>query len=123
MKVYCSHSQTINSKSSNFYRCRLCGAEWYGYQVRPLILLGCTEVTEVDPDYYEKSESKEPDLKIVRCDICHDVIGYREHYFCKVKGFFQDFHKQQRLGLTFSTISIVIILLVVSALISEVLFK
>ena len=51
-----------------------------------MIIIGFTEVTEVDPQYFTKLELKDlKTLKFVRCPVCKDVVKKRQHVLCAVK--------------------------------------
>jgi len=51
-----------------------------------MIVIGFTDVTEVDPKYFEKLEAKEiSNKKFVRCLTCKDVVEKRKHILCTVK--------------------------------------
>ena len=92
MKIYCSHSQKVYSNSSNYYQCALCLTGWYSIDPVPMVVIGYTELTEVDARYNSRIEEKNlTQSKFVRCTICKDRIGKRSHVLCNIKIKFNKF--------------------------------
>jgi hypothetical protein len=81
MLVYCSHSVKQFTKASNFYRCSLCPATWYGIDKVPLVVIGDTNPDNISPRRNVDLSKK----RFKRCDWCKDVIEQREHYRCAIK--------------------------------------
>ena len=51
-----------------------------------MIVIGYTDVTEVDPKYFDRIDEEQLiNKKFVRCSICKDVIEKRKHFFCQFK--------------------------------------
>jgi hypothetical protein len=86
VKIYCSHSNKVFNRASNFYQCNICTLGWYASDITPMVILGCTDMTEVDPEYYDKLEAKALlNKKFIRCPICKDTIEKRRHLLCQLK--------------------------------------
>lgn len=86
MKVYCSHSQKVNTKTSNYNQCKLCLFGWYDNDPVPMVVVGYTEPVEVDERYTSRFDEKSLAKKIfVRCEICKDLKGKRIHMLCFIK--------------------------------------
>lgn len=87
MKIYCSHSIKRFTKTSNYYNCLLCPAQWYGTDRVPLVIIGFTDPLEVSPDFAQAAPKDLTKKKFKRCDVCHDLVEKRKHILCRVKRF------------------------------------
>lgn len=48
MLVYCVHAQREHYANSKYNRCPVCRAEWYDMEPTPIVIIGTTEVEELE---------------------------------------------------------------------------
>src|SRR5258706_12921795 len=99
MRIYCAHAFKTFTKTSNYYKCHICMQGWYTTDATPLVVIGQTDPGDVNPKYLDNIAP--PDLslkKFIRCIICKDLLGKRQHILCNIKLQFKKFSKQNANG-------------------------
>jgi phage FluMu protein Com len=95
MNVYCSHSNKVFTKASNYYKCPLCRFGWYGNDPIPVIIIGQTDPVDVNPKYNDAFVEKDLSKKNwTRCRVCKDLLEKRKHRLCALKVYLKELRKR-----------------------------